>query len=43
MTDGIFVYDKGGHILQMNRAARDLLGLFLTKRRGCKKGEKLLL
>ena len=27
MTDGIFVYDKGGHILQMNRAARDLLGL----------------
>ena len=27
MTDGIFVYDKGRHILQMNRAAPDLLGL----------------
>jgi PAS domain S-box-containing protein len=27
MTDGIFVYDKDGHLLRMNRAARDLLGL----------------
>ena len=27
MTDGIFVYDKDGHILRMNRAARELLGL----------------
>ena len=27
ITDGIFVYDKDGHILRMNRAARDLLGL----------------
>ncbi|MGH2498400.1 MAG: ATP-binding protein [Ktedonobacteraceae bacterium] len=27
MADGIFVYDKDGHILRMNRAARDLLGL----------------
>jgi PAS domain S-box-containing protein len=27
MADGIFVYDKDGRILRMNRAARDLLGL----------------
>lgn len=27
MSDGIFVYDKNGRILQMNKAARDLLGL----------------
>lgn len=27
MTDGIFVFDKDGRILRMNRAARDLLGL----------------
>src|SRR5579884_2191091 len=25
--DGLFVYDKDGHIRRMNRAARDLLGL----------------
>ena len=27
IADGIFVYDKDGHILRMNKAARDLLGL----------------
>lgn len=27
MADGIFVYDKDGHITRMNKAARDLLGL----------------
>src|SRR5579884_267134 len=27
ITDGIFVYDQDGHILRMNRAARELLGL----------------
>jgi PAS domain S-box-containing protein len=27
ITDGLFVYDKDGCILRMNRAARDLLGL----------------
>jgi len=27
MADGIFVYDKDGHLLQMNQAARDLIGL----------------
>jgi PAS domain S-box-containing protein len=27
IADGIFVYDKGGYITQMNKGARDLLGL----------------
>jgi PAS domain S-box-containing protein len=27
ISDGLFVYDQDGHILRMNRAARDLLGL----------------
>lgn len=27
IADGIFVYDKDGHLLRTNRAARDLLGL----------------
>lgn len=27
ITDGIFVYNKDGHILRMNKAARDQLGL----------------
>jgi PAS domain-containing protein len=27
MTDGIFVYDRQGRLLRMNRAARELLGL----------------
>ena len=27
IADGVFVYDKDGHITQMNKGARDLLGL----------------
>ncbi len=27
IADGVFVYDKDGHLIQMNKGARDLLGL----------------